>query len=110
MSGARTRRALAAAALATLLPLAACSGGSGDGGTRTGGTKTAGTAGAQTFGELPAQSGTPKDGGTVDIAQQPGAGPYYMLPIVPGAFNSAYVTYQFQRLMYRPLYWFPEGA
>ncbi|MFI0481512.1 ABC transporter substrate-binding protein [Actinomadura sp. 9N215] len=66
--------------------------------------------GAQTFGSLPAQSGTPKDGGTVEIAQQPGAGPFYMLPIVPGAFNSTYVTYQFQRLMYRPLYWFPQGA
>ncbi|WP_336207212.1 ABC transporter substrate-binding protein [Nonomuraea sp. LPB2021202275-12-8] len=110
MSG-RTRRALAAAALATLLPLAACSGGGGDtGGAKAGGASPAGKSGAQTFGELPAQSGTPKDGGTVDIAQQPGAGPYYTLPIVPGAFNSSYVTYQFQRLMYRPLYWFPEGA
>ncbi|MFC4118876.1 ABC transporter substrate-binding protein [Nonomuraea zeae] len=110
MSGGRTRRALVAATLATLLPVAACSGG-GAGATRGGGGDAAASkSGSQTFGELPAESGTPKDGGTIDIAQQPGAGPYYMLPIVPGAFNSTYVTYQFQRLMYRPLYWFPEGA
>ncbi|MFC5825048.1 ABC transporter substrate-binding protein [Nonomuraea insulae] len=98
---------LAAAALAALLPLAACSGGAGG---ESKNDSAARKSGSQTFGELPAESGTPKDGGTIDIAQQPGAGPYYMLPIVPGAFNSTYVTYQFQRLMYRPLYWFPEGA
>ncbi|MFI6497984.1 ABC transporter substrate-binding protein [Nonomuraea typhae] len=100
------RRAMAAAALCALLPLAACTGGA------TQATRTTQTAapGALTFGELPPESGTPKDGGAVDIAQQPGAGPYYMLPIVPGAFYSTYVMYQFQRLMYRPLYWFPDGA
>ncbi|MFI7611348.1 ABC transporter substrate-binding protein [Nonomuraea terrae] len=108
MNGVRARRALAAAVLVTLLPLSACSGGTGDTGDQ--GAAAGRTQGSQTFGELPPESGTPKDGGAVDIAQQPGAGPYYVLPIVPGAFNSTYVTYQFQRLMYRPLYWFPEGA
>ncbi|WP_326824644.1 ABC transporter substrate-binding protein [Streptosporangium sp. NBC_01756] len=112
MSSSRTRRALVTATLAAILPLAACSGGSDDGKAAAGGNgaPAGGKSGSQTFGELPAESGTPKDGGTIDIAQQPGAGPYYVLPIVPGAFNSTYVTYQFQRLMYRPLYWFPEGA
>jgi peptide/nickel transport system substrate-binding protein len=103
MSGGRTRRVLFAGALAALLPLAACNNSSG-------GDASDHKSGAMTFGTLPAQSGTPKDGGSIDIAQQPGAGPYYMLPIVPGAFYSTYVMYQFQRLMYRPLYWFPEGA
>ena len=100
--GAMRRLPLVAGALAALLPLAACSGG--------GTSSTAQKPGAETFGTLPAQTGTPKDGGAVDIAQQPGAGPFYMLPVVPGAFNSTFVTYQFQRLMYRPLYWFPQGA
>ncbi|NUR91614.1 MAG: hypothetical protein HOY71_46710 [Nonomuraea sp.] len=102
------RRVLAAAALAALLPIAACSGGGAT--TKQDGGTAAPKTGAMTFGELPAQAGTPKDGGAIDIAQQPGAGPYYMLPIVPGAFYSTYVNYQFQRLMYRPLYWFPDGA
>lgn len=100
--GAMRRFPLLAGALVALLPIAACSGG--------GATSTAQKPGAKVFGSLPAQTGTPKDGGAIDIGQQPGAGPFYMLPVVPGAFNSTFVTYQFQRLMYRPLYWFPQGA
>lgn len=96
----RTRRALLAVALAAILPLTACGGGG----------STDQKPGGRTFGTLPAQAGTAKDGGAIDIAQQPGVGPFYMLPIVPGAFNSTYVEYEFQRLMYRPLYWYPKGG
>ncbi|HTX01067.1 MAG TPA: ABC transporter substrate-binding protein [Acidimicrobiales bacterium] len=81
-------------------------------------TTLGGTAGARTlpqaspgsYGTLPAQSGTATKGGVLDIAQATGAGPYYIFPIVPGNYYSVYVLFDFQRPMYRPLYWYPQGA
>lgn len=72
----------------------------------------AGDAGADEvgFGELPAESGTPKDGGVVKIAQSPGAEPAYIFPVIPASANSSYTINQFQKLMYRPLYWYPNGS
>ncbi|MBA8795702.1 peptide/nickel transport system substrate-binding protein [Friedmanniella endophytica] len=56
------------------------------------------------FGTLPAQSGTPKPGGVVRVAESPGAGPNYIFPVTPAANGSVYNSYQFQNLMFRPLY------
>ncbi len=56
------------------------------------------------FGTLPAQKGTPKEGGVVRIAQSPGAGPNYIFPITPAANGSVYNIYQFQNELFRPLY------
>jgi peptide/nickel transport system substrate-binding protein len=35
------------------------------------------------YGTLPAAHGTPTKGGTVSIAEDPGAGPTYIFPITP---------------------------
>jgi peptide/nickel transport system substrate-binding protein len=64
----------------------------------------------QSYGQLPAQHGTPATGGTVSIAEQPGAGPTYIFPITPAANLSAYAIDQFQDYMWRPLWWSPKGA
>ncbi len=62
------------------------------------------------YGNIPAPSGKPVNGGTVSIAENPGAGPNYIFPIVPSALSSVFTIYQFQYLMWRPLYWAPVGA
>jgi peptide/nickel transport system substrate-binding protein len=56
------------------------------------------------YGTLPDQEGAPKEGGVVRLAESPGAGPNYIFPITPAANGSVYNTYQFQYLMFRPLY------
>jgi peptide/nickel transport system substrate-binding protein len=62
------------------------------------------------FGTLPGPgSGTHLTGGVVSIAESPGAGPNYIFPITPGANSSVYTAYQFQYLMWRPLWWGPLG-
>lgn len=126
-SNARRRLIAAGALVAVGAMLAACSSGGGSNATSGASTGSAaagatghGTTGASgaaspsaqamSYGSIPAESGTPKDGGTVDIAQAVSAGPYYILPITPGSFYSVYVIYDFQDLMYRPLYWFPKGG
>lgn len=62
------------------------------------------------YGTMAAPSGTATEGGVVNVAEAPGAGPTYIFPVVPGSANSVYVTSQFQWLMFRPLYWHPTGA
>lgn len=62
------------------------------------------------YGSLPPQSGTPKDGGTITFAQDPGGAPNWIFPITPGANSSVYVVSQFQNLSWRPLYWSPKGS
>ncbi len=92
------------------LILAACgssagSGKSGGGGPSNGGVTT--VAGA--YGQLPPQKGTPKMGGTVSIAESPGAGPNWIFPVTPAANSSVYTAYQFQNYMWRPMWWGPKG-
>ena len=90
----RTRSRLGvagAAALFSVLALAACGGG-GSGG--SGGTTSSGTA---------------QSGGTAYWAEAPQATPNYIFPFAQFAdFSVANLT-QFQQLMYRPLYWFGKG-
>jgi peptide/nickel transport system substrate-binding protein len=62
------------------------------------------------YGSIPAESGTPKAGGTVTYAEQPGAGPSWILPITDNSHSSVYTSYEFIDLMYRPLYFPVTGA
>jgi peptide/nickel transport system substrate-binding protein len=101
------RKAPVFAALATtgVLLLAACGGSGGSGGSGGGATGIAGS-----FGSVPAASGAPKAGQTITIAEAPSATPTWIFPITPGANGSVYTSYDFQNLMWRPLYWSPLGT
>jgi peptide/nickel transport system substrate-binding protein len=62
------------------------------------------------YGVLPgAGSGRKLSGGVVSIAEAPGEGPDYILPITPEASTSVYDINQFQCYMWRPLWWGPLG-
>jgi peptide/nickel transport system substrate-binding protein len=54
--------------------------------------------------------GTKQAGGTATYAEAPNAIPNYIFPFMSLAFFSVYNINQFQFLMYRPLYWFGNGA
>ncbi len=50
-----------------------------------------------------------KPGGTITMAEQPGAAPNYIFPLTPSTnFATSNLSF-FQTLMYRPLYWFGVG-
>ena len=49
-------------------------------------------------------------GGTVVFALPPAVTPAYILPIMGSAYYSNVDLYQFQQIIYRPLYWFGEGS
>src|SRR5258706_1764246 len=61
------------------------------------------------FGSVPAQAGTPH-AGTITVAEPPGATPTWIFPVTPGANGSVYTAYSFQYQMWRPMFWFPNGA
>ena len=61
------------------------------------------------YGTLPGPHGTPINGGTVTIANPPGAGPTYILPIVPESDFTVSTIDQFQDFSWRPLWWSPKG-
>jgi peptide/nickel transport system substrate-binding protein len=60
------------------------------------------------FGSIPPDTGTPANGGVVTIAESPGAGPTYIMPIYPAADASVGTNQQFQQYMYRALWWSPK--
>jgi peptide/nickel transport system substrate-binding protein len=108
----RTRLPLVVA-VAGALALSACGssssgggGGGGGGGAGNGAGDTSTTAGA--FGTLPAASGTPIKGGTITYPIEAGSQPTYISPIVPAANGSVYNA-EFSDLLFRPLYWTPQG-
>jgi len=96
----KSRTAALAITLTVATALSSCSG------STPGGSAAKATVAADgaSFGTLPAQKGTPKEGGVVRIAQSPGAGPNYIFPITPAANGSVYNIYQFQNELFRPLY------
>lgn len=94
--------ALAAAALV----LAACS----SGGSSSPGSSSSDQASNGPFGTLPSSGGTPTNGGTLTIAEYPGSGPTYIMPITPSADFSTYTVSQFDDFMWRPLWWVPDGS
>jgi peptide/nickel transport system substrate-binding protein len=55
-------------------------------------------------------SGTPQAGGVATWAEAPGASPDWIFPFVDPSHNEVNNTYQFQQLMYRPLYWLGNGG
>ena len=57
-----------------------------------------------------AKSGAASTPTTVTFAEPPQAPPNFIFPFMSLAFFSVYNSEQFQYRMYRPLYWFGEGA
>jgi peptide/nickel transport system substrate-binding protein len=90
--GVRGLGALAALAI-VVLALAACGGG----GSGSGQNSTTSAANAQ-------------KGGTAYWAEAPQATPNYIFPFAAFAYFSVANLTQFQELLYRPLYWFGNGA
>ncbi len=52
----------------------------------------------------------PKAPSTVTFAEQPGASPNYIFPLLSGAYFDSVNQEQFQYLMYLPLYWFGQSG
>ena len=94
----RPRFRIAAACCAVLaMAIAACSSSGGSSGTS--GTSGSGQAG-----------GTKVAGGTATWALQPSSVPNYIFPFTSSTYFSTVNAQEFQYLMYRPLYWFGNGA
>ncbi|HJP75086.1 MAG TPA: ABC transporter substrate-binding protein [Pseudonocardiaceae bacterium] len=53
--------------------------------------------------------GTPQQGGVATWAEGVGAAPSWIFPLIDPPHNEVANTYQFQYLMYRPLYWIGVG-
>ena len=83
MARSRFRLALGAAALGVALLATACGGSS--------------------------AGGTPQQGGVATWAEAPTASPDWIFPFIDPSHNEVNNTYQFQYLMYRPLYWIGNG-
>jgi peptide/nickel transport system substrate-binding protein len=60
-------------------------------------------------GSAPAR-GTPVSGGTASYALPPSTAPNYIFPFTSSSYDLVVNTDYFQYLMYRPLYWFGDGA
>ena len=91
----RSRRllAVACAAAAIAITAAAC-----------------GSSGTSAAGAAPPTGGTPLAGGTATFALLPSAVPNYIFPFDSSTYFSVTNEEDFQYLMYRPLYWFGNGA
>jgi peptide/nickel transport system substrate-binding protein len=88
--------ACAAATVLTVGVLAACSSSS----------KSSGGTGASVV----PTGGTPVNGGVATFAELPGTPPNYIFPFTSSSYISVSNLNLFQYLMYRPLYWFGNGA
>ena len=62
------------------------------------------------FGALPAAARSGINGGTVSFGLLPGQTPGFIFPVTPAAKSSAFTIYDFQYLMWRPLYWSRIGT
>jgi len=58
---------------------------------------------------LPASGSNTSQAAIIRVAESPGASPNYIFPYMQCAYFSTSNINQFQRLMYRPLYWFGLG-
>ncbi|HEX6448326.1 MAG TPA: ABC transporter substrate-binding protein [Trebonia sp.] len=91
------------ATAAGIAALAACSSSS-----NGSGSTLSGVSGGGLYGTVPAASGTPH-AGVMKVGQPSGIAPW-VLPIITAADNSIYTVYNFDYLMFRPLYWFADGT
>ena len=57
------------------------------------------------FGAVPPAAQSKVRGGTVSFGLLPGQTPGFIFPVTPAAKSSAFTIYDFQYLMWRPLYW-----
>jgi len=57
------------------------------------------------FGSVPPPASSRVSGGTVSYGMLPGQTPGFIFPVTPAAKSSAFTIYDFQYLMWRPLYW-----
>jgi peptide/nickel transport system substrate-binding protein len=62
------------------------------------------------YGSIPAESSSSTTGGTVNVAEFPGAGPDWIFPVIDGTHSSIYNTATFMDMMYRPLYFPVTGS
>ncbi len=93
------------AAVTASLALSAC----GSSGSVVTTSPSSGSRGGQVrVGHVIATTGTPVQGGTAYWAEQPLSPPNYIFPLVSGAYYSNENVYDFQTLMYRPLYWYGD--
>jgi peptide/nickel transport system substrate-binding protein len=92
------------AAVAVSAVLGACGGSGNDAGTGASSGARTGTG----VGHVIATTGTPVQGGTAYWAEQPLSPPNYIFPLISGAYYSNENVYEFQTLMYRPLYWYGD--
>jgi peptide/nickel transport system substrate-binding protein len=99
-----------ALAVASITALAACSSSSSSHGT-TGGTTTNGAVTVPgAIGSVPAQASGTETAGTITWAEQPGASPNWILPLVPSASNTVDNNFTFIWEMWRPLIWTVDGV
>ncbi|MBY8885583.1 hypothetical protein K7472_12080 [Streptomyces sp. PTM05] len=100
----RNQRAIGGIALlaASALALTACSGSSSH--------KKIGVGSDYAYGTVPAASSSVKPGGTLNIAEDVGADPNWIFPVVPGANYSVYTALQFENLSWPQLYAQTKGA
>jgi peptide/nickel transport system substrate-binding protein len=61
------------------------------------------------FGSIPAEHGIPSGTGTISMPEFPGVPPTWIFPVVNGQNNSIGSVTLFQLMMWRPLFWSPEG-
>lgn len=106
----RARRGLAFGAVVGAIALLAAACGNSSTNTSTGSKSPAKSAKvAGLYGHLPS-AGTPSNGGTISIGELTGSTPEYILPITPENLSSIYNDFEFQDIMWLPLYWSPEGS
>lgn len=65
---------------------------------------------AYSYGKLPPVKHGAVMGGTINVAEPPGAGPTYIFPIVPGALSSVYNNNNFVDQMWRFVWFGPKGV
>ena len=94
----RSRRLLVAACGAAAIAITAAACGS------------SGTSGSSGAGAAPPTGGTAVVGGTATYALPPSTTPNYIFPFTSSTYFSVVNAEDFQYLLYRPLYWFGNGA
>jgi peptide/nickel transport system substrate-binding protein len=97
-----------AVAVASITALAACSSSSSHSSSGTSASGAVTPPGA--IGSVPAQATGTEHAGTITWAEQPGATPNWILPVVPSSSNTVFNNFSFIWMMWRPLIWTVDGV